>query len=111
MSSLTKSKIAYDLNISPHKYKKQYKNGEEITFVFSSNLYLKKFSEAAAANREKINASLSNRFGFSTVNNLLCDLKLYITIEKRGFLIYKGQVKIECLNDITLDGSKMIVKN
>ena len=110
MSSLTKSKIAYDLNISPHAEVIEYDPGVNIKFVFSSELYRNKFRSRIFENRDQINSSLSNRFGFKIVNNELADLKLYTTIEKRGFLIYKGPVKIECLNDITLDGTNQISK-
>lgn len=110
MSSLTRSKIAYDLNISPHKLTVDYPD-TEITYVFSSALYRDKFIQYQQGHRKKINGSLSNRFGFAIVNDKLSDLKLYTTIEKRGFLIYKGLVKIECLNNIILDGGKMITNS
>lgn len=109
MSSLTRSKVAYDLNISPHKYEVTY-DDQVLTFVFSSALYRDKFVHALQKNRDKINESLSNRFGFTIVNNELSDLKTYVTIEKRGFLIYKGQVKFECLNNIILDGHRLMMK-
>lgn len=67
--------------------------------------------EKLAGNRANINISLTNRFGFTIVNDILSDLKLYTTIEKRGFLIYKGQVKVECLNNIILDGSQLTIKS
>jgi hypothetical protein len=110
LSKLTRSNIAYDLNLSPHKIKLNYWDCE-ITYVFSSELYKNKFMERLAGNRASINISLTNRFGFTFVNDILSDLKLYTTIEKRGFLIYKGLVKIECLEDITLDGHKLITKS
>jgi hypothetical protein len=111
MSNLTRSKIAYDLNIPPHNVTLEYKNGETLKFVFSSELYREKFSARVNEHREQINRSLSNRFGFNIIQNKLADLKLYITIEKRGFLIYKGLVKMECLNDIILDGQNLTSKN
>ncbi len=110
MAKLTRSNIAYDLNLSPHKIKLDYRDCD-ITYVFSSELYKTKFLEKLAGNRANINISLSNRFGFVIVNDILSDLKLYTTIEKRGFLIYKGLVKVECLNNITLDGSQLIIKS
>ena len=110
MSKLTRSKVAYDLNMSPHKAKLDYRN-EDITYVFSSELYKTKFLEKLAENRRIINMSLTNRFGFHICDELLSDRKLYTIIEKRGFLIYKGQVKVECLNNITLDGNQMIIKS
>lgn len=110
MSSLTRDGIAYNLNISPHKADVLYED-ETLTFVFSSALYRDKFIAAQKDNREKINNSLSNRFGFTCINSKLCDIKLYSTIEKRGFLIYKGLVKFVCREDIILDGNKLMKKS
>lgn len=106
MASLTRSNIAYDLTISPHETNIAYPEGV-ITYVFSSDLYRQKFAEKLEDNRAKINASLTNRFGFEIKNNILCDLKLYTSIEKRGFLLYKDGRKLQCLNEIILDGSKI----
>lgn len=109
MAKLSRSNIAYDLTISPHTFSLGYPECDtNIRFIFSSNLYRENFETRYMENREKINQSLSNRFGFNIKNNIIADLKLYITIEKRGFLIYKDGVKHECLKDITLDGSKLI---
>jgi hypothetical protein len=108
MSGLTRSKIAYDLRISPHTVQVLYETCN-IKFVFSSGLYKRNFLEKIQTNREKINGSISNRFGFSIKNDILSDLKLYTTIEKRGFLIYKDGEEIECLSSITLDGNNLIM--
>ena len=110
MANLTRSNIAYDLNISPHEMNVTYPD-EVLTFIFSSDLYRQKFTSKLEENRKKINDSLSNRFGFRIENNKLADLKLYTTIEKRGFLIYKGQDKVECLSHITLDGNHLIMQS
>lgn len=82
---------------------------EEITYIFSSKLYKDKFIEKLVKNRENINLSLSNRFGFHISVDMIADLKLYTATEKRGFLLLKGADKIECLKDIILDGQTMIV--
>lgn len=108
--SLTRSNIAYDLKVSPHETNITYSD-EVITFIFSSDLYRQKFAEKLIDNRKKINESLSNRFGFTIVNDKLCDLKLYCTIEKRGFLIFQNQRGIECLDNIILDGHQMMKKS
>lgn len=110
MSNLTKSKIAYDLTISPHEAVIDYNSGESLKFVFSSNLYRTKFLERLEDNRNTINNAISKRYGFNIIANIIADIKLYSSIEKRGFLIYKGLVKIECQEDIILDGGKMITK-
>lgn len=107
MSYLTRSNVAYDLNISPHFEEIEY-NDFTIKYVFSSNLYRIKFLSKLGENRGMINRSLSNRFSFNIKADLIGDLKLYTTIEKRGFLIFKDGVKIECRENITLDGLRMI---
>lgn len=107
MSYLTRSNVAYDLNISPHIEEIEYEDFT-IKYVFSSNLYRIKFLSKLGENRGIINRSLSNRFGFNIKTDLIADLKLYTTIEKRGFLIFKDGVKIECRENITLDGLRMI---
>lgn len=108
---LTRSNVAYNLSISPHKNTIEY-DDDSMCYVFSSDLYKRKFMEKIEENRKTISDSLSNRFGFRIVNNKLADIKLYTTIEKRGFLLYnsKGE-KIECLNNITLDGVNLTSKS
>ena len=110
MAKLTRSNIAHDLNISPHKVDVVYSD-EVITYVFSSDWYRQKFIDRIDANREKISESLTNRFGFIIKNNKLADLKLYITIEKRGFLIFTEKDKLECLSHVVLDGGLLMKKN
>lgn len=107
---LTRNGIAYDLNISPYRLEVPY---EDVTlvYVFSSDLYKMNFYNRFLENREKISASLTNRFGFRIENDLLCDLKLYTMIEKRGFLILKGEDKIVCRENIILDGRKLTSKS
>ena len=110
MSGLTRSAVAYDLNISPHRLEVPY-GADTVTYVFSSALYRKNFYERFLDNREQINASLSKRFGFRIENDALCDLKLYTTIEKRGFLIFKNEVKFVCREDIILDGINLTMRS
>ena len=104
MANLTRHNIAYDLTISPHKMDVVYPEGV-ITFVFSSDLYRQKFADKLEENRANINASLSNRFNFKIENNVLCDIKLYTVIEKRGFLLHKDGRRLQCQNEIILTGS------
>lgn len=108
--SLTRANIAYDLTVSPHETNITYQD-DVITYVFSSDLYRKKFTEKLHENRTNINNSLSKRFGFAIRNDKLCDLKLYCTIEKRGFLLYLNQRRVECLSNIILDGHLMITSS
>ena len=107
MSELTRGGVAYNLDVSPYRYNVDYKNST-VTFCFSSSFYQDNFIRKLKTNREKINKSLSNRFGFNFENNVLCDMKLYTSIEKRGFLLYQNGERFECLSTITLDGETMI---
>lgn len=105
--ALTRNNVAYNLNESPHRLEVPYDH-ESVIYVFSSEFYKLNFYNRFLDNREKISESLSKRFGFRVQNDLLSDLKLYTSIEKRGFLIFKGEDKIVCQENITLDGAKLM---
>lgn len=107
---LTRSNIAYDLEISPHQLSVNYKD-ESITYVFSSNLYKTKFQERQEEHRQYVNNSLTNRFGFDIHFNLLADIQLYTKIEKRGFLLVTTGGNIKCPNNLILDGVTMTKQN
>jgi len=109
VAKLTRSNVAYDLNISPHNYTVPYE-GYNVKYVFSSVLYKSKFIEKLNKNRDDISMSLSNRFNLSFTCDILADLKLYTTIEKRGFLLYVNEEKIDCLNTITLNGNSLTMR-
>lgn len=109
MAKLTRSGVAHDLNISPYKQVVKYDN-EELMFVFSSEFYRKKFEDKIEDNRNKINKSLSNRFGFEVRNNLLADIKLYLTTETRGFLILGKEIFL-CPSSLVLSGEKVMKRN
>ena len=110
MANLTKDGICYNLKETPYIHAINY-GDEQINYHFSSMIYKLKFISKQKDNREKINLSLTNRFGFEIKNNLLCDLKLYSQIEKRGFLIFNAEGEMfECLKSITLDGQRVIAK-
>lgn len=104
---LSRSNIAYNLYTTPHTLGLSYE-GQEVIFHFSSELYRKKFQARLIEHRESINNSLSKRFGVKVVNPLLADLRLYSTIEKRGYLINVDGEYYECQEDITLNGAKVI---
>lgn len=110
MTKLTRSGIAYDLSISPHKTEILY-SGRVITYIFSSELYMNKFEEKIVSNRNKINESLSNRFRMDINASLIADLKLYSEIEKRGFLIKTEKESHLCLNTIKLDGLMLMMNS
>lgn len=110
MAALTRSNIAYDLSISPHRETLPY-GGCDLTFVFSSELYKNKFLEKRRENEVQINNSLSKRFGFEVRLPVLADVKLYSTIEKRGFLIIKDGKESIWQKDLLLDGEMMTLRN
>ena len=111
MAKLTKDGICYKLKESPYTHIINY-DSEEIIYYFSSMMYKTKFIAKKCEFREKINKSLSSRFGYEIKNNLLSDLKLYLQIEKRGFLIANSNGDIiDCKKLIILDGQKVIKKN
>ena len=105
---LTRAKIAYNLAVSPHKHEVSYENGQSVIYYFSSDLYKKKFMERMTEHRDVINASLSKRFGLGMKCDLLGDIRLYSTIEKRGFLMTVDGVEYTWQNNIRLDGLKVI---
>ena len=110
MAQLTRSNIAYDLSISPHRLTVNY--GEHsLEYVFSSDLYRRKFLEKQDAHREQLCVSLTKRFGVEVRTPLLSDVKLYTTIEKRGFLLRKDGVEVKCLDKVRLDGENLMIKS
>ena len=80
-------------------------------YIFSSDLYRRKFLCKLKEHRNNINTSISKRFSFYVDVDILSDLKLYTSIEKRGFLIEsKGKV-YTCRDNIKLGGLKMTLKS
>lgn len=110
MSNLTRSGIAHDLNTSPYSINIEYANGDNLRYVFSSEMYKIKFAEKLINNRISISETLSRKFGFKVVNDKLADIKLYSTIETRGFLI-KGKEDYICLDTVELIGVNLIQRS
>lgn len=100
---LTRGGVCYDLHKTPFTVNVTYDNGT-ITFMFSSQVNLDKFNDKLKENRDKINDSLSKRFKFQIIQDIICDLRLYNTIETRGFLILSNGEYIECLDHVQLNG-------
>lgn len=111
MVKLSKGGVTMNLQETPFKKKIIYASNNYVVFFFSSKLYLRKFEERLVENREKINSSLSNRFGFEIKNDVLCDIKLYSSIEKRGFLLKNHKEGFGCLENIRLDGKRPTIRN
>lgn len=107
---LTRAKIAYNLHKTPYILERDY-DGQTIKYHFSSELYMEKFKSRTEDNRYNIDFSLLNRFGFAINSALIADLRLYSSIEKRGYLISVNGEYVECQNNITLDGLKMTLRN
>jgi hypothetical protein len=110
MNKLTRYGITRNLVESPYTYTMDY-GYEELTFHFSSELYLSKFIERYINNRSEVNESLTNRFKIKVKCDILADLKLYSSIEKRGFYIASTIGSITCLSNIRLDGLELIIKS
>lgn len=107
---LTRAKISYNLYKTPYTLERVYE-GQRITYHFSSELYREKFESRTKENRYSLDLSLCNRFGFLINSALIADLRLYSSIEKRGYLISVNGEYVECQNNITLDGLKMTLKS
>lgn len=98
-----KTKIFYDLSKSTYSL-----DVGRLRFYFSSEFYRDVFRGRIAENRDKINASLSNRFKMKLSFDQLADLFLYQKVEKRGFRVELDGVSL-CQDNITLNGeSKML---
>jgi len=110
-AKLTRGGVMWDLNLSPFRMDVPYKQ-RTLTFVFSSETNRKKFYDRFIENREKINESLSNRFKLNITVDVMCDVRLYETIEKRGFLIVTEEgKKIWQKEDMVFGGVMMTSKN
>lgn len=108
---LTRAGVSYNLHKSPHLLEMDYEGGTKVIYHFSSATYRIKFLSRCGENRRAINSSLSKRFNFDIKSDMLADLRLYTSIEKRGFLISIDGEFAECQNSIKLNGMKISFKN
>ena len=108
---LTRNGICYNFDKTPYEVTITYDNGQTIAYKFSSQNNIDRFNDKIKENRKKINDSLSKRFKFTIFEDIICDLKLYQTIETRGFLICSNGVFIECLDHIQLNGAEVTKKS
>ena len=60
---------------------------DDLTFIFSSKLHVKKFRERYPDNRIAFQEKLSQRWGITCNVNTFADILLYQEVEKRGFLL------------------------
>lgn len=103
MKPLTRNNIAYNLHLSPHCEEVSYE-GSKSVYVFSSELYRKKFSERREETRKHIEEMIRRRYGVKVEAVELSDVYLYSQIEKRGFLIYKNDKEVLCQEDLKFVG-------
>lgn len=110
MVKLSRGGICYNLEVTPFTVVKKY-DDKKIIFGFSSEYYKNKFELKLNDHREKINESLSKRFGLIYFNPLLADIVLYSKVETRGFYLLINDEEYKCLNNIKLNGVNLIQKN
>ena len=108
--TLTRNGIAYNFHSSPYEVEVKYKNFNLI-YRFSSKNNVNKFLNKQKENRTIINNSLSKRFKINLILDFIADLKLYSTVETRGFLIISEGNKLECQEEVIFDGLKVMKKN
>lgn len=108
---LTRNGICYNFHKTPYEVEVKYQNNKKIVYKFSSTNNVDRFKSKLQENRDKINESLSKRFKFAIEQDIICDLKLYQTVETRGFLICSNGVFIECLESIQLTGVEVTSKS
>lgn len=82
--------IYHDINKSKYYFKH-----ENLTFYFSSLLYLNKFTKQYTSYIEEESAKLNNKFNMTVISKKVFLITLYKKIEKRGFRVL--------LNDKPLD--------
>lgn len=110
MVKLSRGGICYNLEVTPFFIKNKYEE-YKVLFHFSSDFYKNKFESQVNEHREKINKSLSKRFGLSYINPILADIVLYSKIETRGFYLLINDEEFKCLNSIKLSGVNQIQKS
>lgn len=110
MVKLSRGGICYNLEVTPFFKSEKYED-KKVTFNFSSEFYKNKFESQIKEHREKINQSLSKRFGLVYINPLLADIVLYSKVESRGFYLLINDEEYKCLSSIKLNGVNQIQKN
>lgn len=107
---LSRRGVTDDLKTSPYIVELNY-NYDVIDYVFSSKINYNKFKNRYNKERENLSKSLVNRFKINLNSDILSDIRTYLKIEHRGFLIVVNGEVIEWLNTIKLDGKVKILKN
>lgn len=81
---------------------------DNIIYYFSSQLYKRKFLLRYKKERDVLNSKLSKKYKMSIEANILSDLLLYSTLEKRGFKVETNKEGYECLQNINLQLERKI---
>lgn len=110
MVKLSRGGICYNLEMTPFLKSDKY-DETKVVFHFSSDFYKNKFESQVEEHREKINQSLSKRFGLTYINPILADIVLYSKVESRGFYLLINDKEFKCLSSIKLNGVNQILKN
>ena len=107
-----KNVIYHRLEESKYYYDIEYKTFK-LRYYFSSRLYLKNFTKRFFDYRLKCNEGLIYQYRLYFLINLdiLWDLKLYQSIEKRGFRIVRNGEDELCKDIIKLDGLNLIIQD
>lgn len=104
---LTRNNICYDLKNTPYKL-----NHNHMLLHFSSMKNMEKFHERYKEQRITLRHSLKNRFKININSNILADIILYRSIEKRGFYItLMNGDELTCQEELVLGGLKIKKKN
>ena len=101
MKGLSRNNVAYDLRVSPFVSTVLYDN-HKVEFYFSSQNNRNKFVSRLEAHRTQINNSLSKRFHFEIDASAVADMRLYATIEKRGFRVVTETGEILCPENLLI---------
>ncbi|MBO7712865.1 MAG: hypothetical protein J6S85_04795 [Methanobrevibacter sp.] len=107
---LTRRGVCRDLKESPYTCEINYAENT-IKFYFSSDFNKYRFNENILKLRDYYNQSLTHRFGVDIKFYELCDIKTYLTYEKRGFYLTINDEDYSCLENLILIGTKIIKSN
>lgn len=108
---MTQNGIEHNLEKSPYIFSYDY-DYQNISYYFSSERNLKKFSACLEENRKNIEMSLFNRFKIRMSHiEILSDIVLYKRIEHRGFYIVCDGGEIRWAVDLVFDGQKLLTGN
>lgn len=110
MKKLTRNNIAYDFNISPHIEVIRY-GDREVEYVFSSDLYRRKFLERRKETRTSIEEFMLKKYDVNIEMEELSDFYLYKKIEKRGFLIRMNDKEALWPEEVNFGNNKMTFKS